>query len=147
MPSPREPGPGAAQPTESAKDSGHYHQLFLNIELRKEKARSRRLSPCPSAAWPKPNVKKRVLINRARSGSVQGSHAMFGLTVRKDAEERPMLPQQGNSGREAWFHRQTEKPCRSGTQRPRTEKSARRLLCGYVMATYFCAYAYVCPKT
>src|SRR6516165_8852919 len=24
MPSPREPGPGAAQPTESAKDSGHY---------------------------------------------------------------------------------------------------------------------------
>jgi hypothetical protein len=25
MPSPREPGPGAAPPTESAKDSGHYH--------------------------------------------------------------------------------------------------------------------------
>jgi len=24
VPSPREPGPGAAQPTESAKDSGHY---------------------------------------------------------------------------------------------------------------------------
>jgi hypothetical protein len=24
MASPREPGPGAAQPTESAKDSGHY---------------------------------------------------------------------------------------------------------------------------
>ena len=24
MPSPREPGPGADQPTESAKDSGHY---------------------------------------------------------------------------------------------------------------------------
>jgi enoyl-[acyl-carrier-protein] reductase (NADH) len=29
MPSPREPGPGAAQPTESAKDSGHY--LFERI--------------------------------------------------------------------------------------------------------------------
>jgi hypothetical protein len=26
VPSPREPGPGAAQPTESAKDSGHYRR-------------------------------------------------------------------------------------------------------------------------
>ena len=29
MPSPREPVPGAAQPTESAKDSGHYPIGFL----------------------------------------------------------------------------------------------------------------------
>jgi hypothetical protein len=27
MPSPREPGPGAAQPTESAKESGHYRRV------------------------------------------------------------------------------------------------------------------------
>ena len=53
MPSPREPGPGAAQPTESAKDSGHYQfERRQLIAIRNELDRSHVERTAPVTASP-----------------------------------------------------------------------------------------------
>src|SRR5262245_51650651 len=84
------------EPSERTRRSPHgvVDQPYLNIELRKEEPRSRRLNLYPSTAWPKPNVKNELghVLRRNRSGC-----AYFAVTLQGRIFTRTLTSFQKNA--------------------------------------------------